>query len=124
MTESTEEAVRQDKRGRPGKDTRYVKSTKTRYALDVQVDADQVRRDAASDGCFPLISNDQQLTDTQVLTAYRYQPNLEKRHHQLKSVQDAAPVTSRAPPASKRCSPATSSRCSATASSNANYAPR
>jgi len=27
-----------------------------------------------------------------VLAAYRYQPNLERRHHLLKSVQDAAPV--------------------------------
>jgi hypothetical protein len=27
-----------------------------------------------------------------VLAAYRYQPNLERRHHALKSVQDAAPV--------------------------------
>ncbi len=97
VTESTEEAVRQEKRGRPGKDTRYIKTTKTRYALDIQIDADKVRHDAATDGCFPLISNDQQLTDTQVLTAYRYQPNLEKRHHQLKSVQDAAPVTLHSP---------------------------
>ncbi|GAA1220080.1 hypothetical protein [Rhodoglobus aureus] len=27
-----------------------------------------------------------------MLAAYRYQPNLERRHHLLKSVQDAAPV--------------------------------
>ncbi|MBE3075335.1 MAG: hypothetical protein IMZ75_10380 [Actinobacteria bacterium] len=27
-----------------------------------------------------------------MLGAYRYQPNLERRHHLLKSVQDAAPV--------------------------------
>jgi hypothetical protein len=61
------------------------------------VDADQVRHDAASDGCFPLITNDHQLTNAEVLIAYRYQPNLEKRHHQLKSVQDAAPVTLKSP---------------------------
>ena len=40
----------------------------------------------------PLISNDRDLSDAQVLGAYRYQPNLERRHHLLKSVQDAAPV--------------------------------
>ena len=89
--------MRQEKRGRPGKDTRYVKTTKARYALDITIDADQVRHDAASDGCFALIGNDPELTDTEVLTAYRYQPNLEKRHHQLKSVQDAAPVTLKSP---------------------------
>jgi len=97
VTETTTETVRQEKRGRPGKDTRYRKITKTHYALKVTIDAEQVRRDAASDGCFPLISNDHQLTDTEILHAYRYQPNLEKRHHQLKSVHDAAPVTLKSP---------------------------
>jgi transposase len=97
VTETVEERYRQEKRGRPGNDTRYRKIAKTRYALEVSVDAERVRYDAASDGCFPLTSNDSELTDTQVLAAYRYQPNLEKRHHELKSVQDAAPVTLKSP---------------------------
>ena len=53
--------------------------------------------DAATDGCFPLITNDTTLTDAEVLAGYRYQPNLERRHHLLKSVQDAAPVLLRSP---------------------------
>ena len=97
VTDTIEERYRQEKRGRPGNDTRYRKITKTRYAIEVTVDAEQVRYDAASDGCFPLISNDSTLTDVEVLRAYRYQPNLEKRHHELKSVQDAAPVTLKSP---------------------------
>ncbi len=97
VIETVEERYRQEKRGRPGNDTRYRKIAKTRYALEVSVDAEQVRYDAASDGRFPLTSNDSELTDTQVLAAYRYQPNLEKRHHELKSVQDAAPVTLKSP---------------------------
>lgn len=97
VAETTEERYRQEKRGRPGKDTRYRKITKNRYTIEVTIDAGQVRYDAASDGCFPLISNDNALTDTEVLAAYRYQPNLEKRHHELKSVQDAAPVTLKSP---------------------------
>lgn len=97
ITETTEERFRQEKRGRPGNDTRYRKLEKTRFQVDVRVDAEAVRRDATSDGCFPLISNDHQLTNSEVLIAYRYQPNLEKRHHQLKSVQDAAPVTLKSP---------------------------
>jgi transposase len=97
VTETVEERYRQEKRGRPGSDTRYRKIAKTRFALEVSVDAEQVHYDAASDGCFPLTSNDSALTDTQVLAGYRYQPNLEKRHHELKSVQDAAPVTLKSP---------------------------
>ncbi len=97
VTQATTETIRQEKRGRPGKDTRYRKITKTHYALTIEVNAERVRHDAASDGCYPLISNDRQLTDAELLSAYRYQPNLEKRHHQLKSVQDAAPVTLKSP---------------------------
>jgi hypothetical protein len=44
-----------------------------------------------------LITNDRQLTDAQLLAAYRYQPNLEKRHHQLKSVLEAAPIQLKSP---------------------------
>ena len=97
VSEHAEERYRQEKRGRPGKDTRYRKLTKTRFSLDITIDADTVRYDAASDGCFPLISNDHALSDAEILVAYRYQPNPEKRHHQLKSVHAAAPVTLKSP---------------------------
>ena len=97
VDETVEERYRQEQRGRPGKDTRYRKLERTRFTLNINIDADAIRYDAASDGCFPLTSNDHKLTDVEVLTAYRYQPNLEKRHHQLKSVQDAAPVTLKSP---------------------------
>jgi transposase len=91
-TETIQETYRQEKRGRPGSDTRYRKHTRTRFALQFAVDAGKVAYDANTDGCFPVISNDKELTDAELLLAYRYQPNLEKRHHQLKKVQDAAPV--------------------------------
>jgi transposase len=97
ITETIEERFRQEKRGRPGKDTRFRKLTKTRFQVTPRLDADTVRRDAASDGCFPLITNTDDLSNAEVLIAYRYQPNLEKRHHQLKSVHEAAPVTLKSP---------------------------
>jgi transposase len=110
VSETVQERHRQERRGRPGNDTRYRKITKTHYAITVEIDAARVRYDAASDGCFPLITNDPKLTDVEALTAYRYQPTLEKRHHELKSVQDAAPVTLKARSGSRRCSHASSSR--------------
>ncbi len=92
VTETVEENYRQERRGRPGQNTRYRKHTTTRFAVQFDVDAAKVAYDAATDGCFPLITNDRDPADAETLRAYRYQPNLEKRHHQLKSVQDAAPV--------------------------------
>ena len=40
----------------------------------------------------PTITNDTVMTPAQVLAAYQYQPNLERRHHMLKGPQDVAPV--------------------------------
>jgi transposase len=97
VTEHTEERFRQEKRGRPGKDTRYRKTTRTHHRIAWHIDEDRVARDAASDGCFPLISNDRTLTGAELLTAYKYQPNLEKRHAQLKGTQLVAPVFLREP---------------------------
>jgi transposase len=92
IAETVEDGFRQEKRGRPGPDTRYRKTQKTIFTLTFKIDHDKVAYDAATDGCFPLVSNDQDLTDPELLTAYRYQPNLEQRHHQLKSVLGAAPI--------------------------------
>jgi hypothetical protein len=90
--ETIEESFSQEHRGRPGANTRYRRRARTRFTISWELDLARIAYDAASDGCFPLISNDPTLTDAQLLAAYRYQPNLERRHHLLKSVQDAAPV--------------------------------
>jgi len=92
-----EESFRQEKRGRPGANTRYRKTIKTRFRIDWHVDEDRVGRDAASDGCFPLISNDRTLDDAGLLAAYKYQPNLEKRYSQLKGTQLVTPMYLRDP---------------------------
>lgn len=92
IAESVDESFRQERRGRPGAGTNYRKTTRTRFAVHWKVLEDVVAADAASDGCFPLITNDRAITDAQVLEAYKYQPNLEKRHAQLKGVQLVTPV--------------------------------
>jgi transposase len=96
IAETTQEGFRQEKRGRPGPETRYRKTQKTIFKLSFRIDDEQVAYDAATDGCFPLVSNDRQLSDPELLGAYRYQPNLEKRH-QLKTVLGAAPVELKSP---------------------------
>ena len=92
VTETTQNTYRQDKRGRPGPNTTYRRTAKPRFGLDWRIRDDVVAADAASDGCFPLLSNDTTMTPAQVLAAYRYQPNLEKRHACLKGTIEVAPV--------------------------------
>ena len=87
-----EESFRQEKRGRPGAQTRYRRVVRSRHELSFAVDADAVRAEAASDGCFPLITNDRTLTPAQLLAAYKYQPQLEQRHAELKGPMEVAPV--------------------------------
>lgn len=41
---------------------------------------------------FPLLTNDENLPAAGVLEKYKYQPQLEKRHEQLKTVRAVAPV--------------------------------
>jgi transposase len=73
------------------------RTTRKRFTLAWTIAHDALARDAAADGCFPLITNENQLTNPQILAAYRYQPHLEKRHHQLKSIQHAAPIYLKSP---------------------------
>jgi transposase len=92
LTQTMHKTYKQERRGRPGPATRYREIATTRYTLSADIILEHIAYDAATDGCFPLITNDRALSDAQVLAAYRYQPNLERRHHLLKSVQHAAPV--------------------------------
>ena len=92
ITETLEVEHRQEKRGRPGTNTRYRRLEKTVFTITAAIDAAKVSYDAVTDGCFPLISNDTTMTGAEILAAYHYQPNLERRNHLLKGPQEVAPV--------------------------------
>lgn len=87
-----DETFRQENRGRPGPETRYRRTTTERFSVSAAVRTDVVAYDARMDGIFPLITNDAQMSPPEVLAAYKYQPNLERRHGQLKGHQVVAPV--------------------------------
>ena len=89
--------MRQETRGRPGADTRYRRVTRRRHYLSFSVDENLVVRDARSDGCWPLVTNDRDMAEAQFLVAYKRQPDLERRHHQLKSDLFVAPMFLRDP---------------------------
>jgi len=88
----TEETFHQDHRGRPGKDTRYVKTVATRFDLSYRIDDARVALDARSDGIFPLVTNVAGFSELELLHAYKRQPVIEKRFSQLKTDFEVAPV--------------------------------
>jgi transposase len=92
VTETTEKTFAQERRGRPGETTRYVRKDKPVFTVTAHLRAELVTYDAVTDGCFPLVTCDRTMTPAQVLHAYRYQPNLERRNHMLKGPQEMAPV--------------------------------
>ena len=92
VTEVLDSRFKQEKRGRPGTGTRYVKVERSRFSVVWKPKADIIAYDARSDGMYPLITNCDNLPAGDVLQKYKYQPNLEKRHEQLKTVYAVAPA--------------------------------
>ena len=66
---------RQERRGRPGRDTRYKRVSKRRLSLAWEVDQLAIE----SDGMYPLLTNDRELSDAEILKAHKRQPIIEKR---------------------------------------------
>lgn len=87
-----EHTFKQARRGRPGPDTAYRRITHRRYDLEWTLDQAAVAYDEKSDGMYPLLSNDRNLTAAQVLESHKGQPTIEKRFEQLKTVHEIAPV--------------------------------
>jgi transposase len=93
VTEQRTPRFRQEKRGRPGKATKYVKGEEDlRFDLKHQVDLERLTEEATCDGIFPLISNERALSELQLLLAYKQQPAIERRFEQMKTDFVVAPV--------------------------------
>jgi transposase len=88
----TRETFHQDHRGRPGKDTHYVRKVATRFDLAYRIDHTRVAAEAAGDGIFPLVTNVADLSELELLHAYKRQPAIEKRFSQLKTDFEVAPI--------------------------------
>ena len=79
------ETYRQERRGRPGPDTRYVRRQSVRFDLVWRIDHDRLAQEARCDGIFPLVTNVTTLSALELLLAYKQQPMIEKRFSQLKT---------------------------------------
>jgi transposase len=87
------ESYRQERRGRPGKDTRWRRRVKMCFRLSWEISEEKVRQDALSDGIFPLLTNCDDLSFLEILTAYKTkQPLVEKRHDLLKNTLEVTPA--------------------------------
>jgi transposase len=91
IVRDVEESFKQQSPGRPTATTSFKKIETEIYRLTWCQKADRVQHDARYDGIFPLITNRHEPA-RQILEYYKYQPYLEKRHQQLKSVYNVAPV--------------------------------
>lgn len=88
----TEKYQVQKGQGRPGKNTKYRTRVNTLYTLSWMQKKQELKEEAQTDGVFPLLCTDNELTAKEVLKAYKYQPRLEKRFAQFKSIHHAAPL--------------------------------
>jgi transposase len=86
-----EEIFKQSHMGRPTSKTTYKKIVKKKYVLNFTHNQEYIRYQSKCDGIFPLITN-LKVPSLEVLEIYKFQPRLEKRHEQLKSVYHVAPI--------------------------------
>jgi transposase len=86
------ETYHQERRGRPGPGTRYVRRQATRFDLSWRLDHDRLAQEARCDGVFPLVTNVTTMSALELLLAYKQPPLIEKRFSQLKTDFVVAPV--------------------------------
>jgi transposase len=92
VEERTTETYRQERRGRPGPGTKYVRRQATRFDRSWHLDHDRLAAEARRDGVFPLVTNVTALSALELLLAYKRQPLIETRFGQLKTDFVVAPV--------------------------------
>jgi transposase len=92
VDEEVQERFTQARAGRPGPNTTYRRVEDKQYRIRLEEDGQALKREALCDGLFPLMTNDKSLSLAEALGKYKYQPFVEKRHEQLKTVFGVAPV--------------------------------
>jgi transposase len=92
LTEVKQSSRVQIGRGRPGPRTKFTTCIESLFSLTWQRDKEALKAEKRLDGIFPLLTTDSSFSAKDVLLAYKYQPRLEKRFTQFKSVHEAAPL--------------------------------
>ncbi len=79
-------------KGRPGPDTEYRTTSKSEFRLSFRRIKTALQQEERIDGVFPLLCTDEKIKAKEALAIYKYQPCLEKRFSQFKSIHRAAPL--------------------------------
>jgi transposase len=80
--------------GRPTASTPIKKIHITSFSISFSANIQGIEEQSKTDGVFPLITNldNKEYQPKEVLEIYKFQPFLEKRHSQLKTYKEVAPV--------------------------------
>jgi transposase len=99
MVKEEIESFKQKGKGRPGKNTEFIRVVNERWTFEAMPNGPKIQENAETDGIFPIVTNitEKELSMKAVLLKYKYQPYIEKRHQQFKSVLEAAPVYLKSP---------------------------
>jgi transposase len=82
----------QASKGRPGPNTKYKTVIEKKYSFSWTQNKKALKMEKNIDGIFPLLCTDPNISCKDAFKAYKYQPRLEKRFSQFKSVHNAAPL--------------------------------
>ena len=92
MVPFTEIEYRYLRKGRPKAGDARRKIRHKRLELDVYRNKEALRKEARTDGVFPLITSLEKHTKKEILIIYKYQPYVEKRFALMKSEYGVAPI--------------------------------
>jgi hypothetical protein len=82
----------QQRRGRPGPSTAYVRIEEQRFPVKATIADDVVRDDACFDGCWPTMTSDKAMTAAELLCSMKRQLGIGNRHHALRVVVAFVPI--------------------------------
>ena len=78
--------------GRPSAKTKYKEVIMELLTLYWMRNTAAIQEEMQLDGLFPLLSTDVSITSESAIKNYKYQPKIEKRFSQFKSIHNAAPL--------------------------------
>lgn len=87
-----EVTTRRLRRGRPRPTDPVARQVRPRWKLQVTRQQEALRREARTDGVFPLVTSLARTPKRDLLLIYKYQPYVEKRFAQYKTELEVAPV--------------------------------